>query len=239
MDRFDTSHQPAAWISASTAEMETRERTFFRSVYGWMFVGLLLTAASAVAVTLSPAMQQLVFGSALRFVLMIVEFGLVIFLSARITRMSSTTAAVAFLAFSLLNGLTLSAILMFYARASIVNAFLGAAAMFGGMAIYGTVTKRNLTSWGSFFFMGLIGVVLLSIINIFLHSGALAFTIGVVGIFVFLGLTAWDHQRLKAWAHAGGGMSDNLAIIGALGLYLNFINIFILLLQLFGGGRRR
>src|SRR6185369_2627421 len=117
----------------------------------------------------------------------------------------------------------------FYARASIVNAFLGAAAMFGGMAIYGTVTKRDLTSWGSFFFMGLIGVVLLSVINIFMHSDAIAFVVGVVGIFVFLGLTAWDHQRLKAWAHAGGGMAQNLAIIGALSLYLNFINIFLYL----------
>jgi FtsH-binding integral membrane protein len=237
MDRFGTSQQPA-WISASTEEMADRERAFFRSVYGWMFAGLLLTAAAAVAVSLSPAFQQLVLGSALRFVLFAVELGLVFFLSARITRMSTTTAMIAFVAFALLNGVTLSAILLFYARASIVNAFLGAAAMFGGMAIYGTVTKRDLTSWGSFFFMGLIGVLLLSVINIFLHSSAITFTVGVVGIFVFLGLTAWDHQRLKAWAHAGGGMSQNLAIIGALSLYLNFINIFLYLLQLFGGRRR-
>lgn len=240
MDRFNrfNEQQQPAWISASTEEMAQRERAFFRSVYGWMFFGLLLTAVASVAVALSPALQQVVLGTPLRWVLMIVELGLVFFLSARITRMSSGTAAVSFLAFSLLNGLTLGAIFLFYTQASILNAFLGAAAMFGGMALYGTVTKRDLTSLGSFFMMGLIGLVLMSIVNMFLHSGGLGFMIGVVGILVFLGLTAYDHQKLKAWAHAGGGMQENFAIIGALGLYLDFINLFLFVLQLFGDRRR-
>ena len=130
-------------------------------------------------------------------------------------------------------------IFLIYAQSSIVNAFVGAGAMFGAMAIYGAVTKRDLTSWGSFFMMGLMGVLLMAVINIFMHSSALNFTIGVVGIFVFLGLTAYDNQKLKAYAHAGGGMQQNLAIIGALSLYLDFVNLFLMLLRLQGGGRRR
>ena len=118
-----------------------------------------------------------------------------------------------------------------------MNAFLGASAMFGGMAIYGAVTKRDLTSWGSFFMMGLMGVLLMMVINIFMHSSAIDFTISVVGIFVFLGLTAYDNQKLKVYAHAGGGLQSNLAIIGALRLYLDFVNLFLMLLRLFG--RRR
>jgi uncharacterized protein len=236
MDRFGNTQQPA-WISASTEEMAVRERAFFRSVYGWMFAGLMTTAFTAFAVTQSLALQQLLFGTGLWIVLMIAELGLVFFLGFRIMKMSAGTASFVFLFYSLLNGLTLSAIFMVYARTSIVNAFVGAGAMFGAMAIYGAVTKRDLTSWGSFFMMGLMGVVAMAVINIFMHSSALNFTIGVVGVFVFLGLTAYDNQKLKAYAHADGGMQQNLAIIGALRLYLDFVNLFLMLLRLFG--RRR
>jgi uncharacterized protein len=236
MDRFNNPQQPA-WISASTEEMAVRERAFFRSVYGWMFGGLMTTALAAFAVTQSVALQQLLFGSGLYIVLMLAEIGLVIFLGVRIQKMAASTASIVFLAYSLLNGLTLSAIFLIYTQSSIVNAFVGAGAMFGGMAIYGTVTKRDLTSWGSFFMMGLMGVLLMSVINIFMHSGALNFTIGVVGVFVFLGLTAYDNQKLKAWAHAGGPQQQNLAVLGALNLYLDFVNLFLMLLRLFG--RRR
>jgi FtsH-binding integral membrane protein len=238
MDQFGTpQQQQPAWISASTAEMEVRERAFFRSVYGWMFAGLLLTAMTSFAVTQSATLKQLVLGTGLFWVLALVEIGLVFFLARRIMKMSAGTASAIFLAYSLLNGLTLSGIFLYYAQASVVNAFIGAAAMFGGMAIYGAVTKRDLTSWGSFFMMGLMGVILLMVINIFMHSSAINFTIGVVGIFVFLGLTAYDNQKLKVYAHAGGGMESNLAIIGALMLYLDFVNLFLMLLRLFG--RRR
>ncbi len=238
MDRFGNSQQPA-WISASTEQMEVRERAFFRSVYGWMFTGLMLTALAALAVTQVPAMQQLILGTGLYLVLFLVELGLVFFLSFRIMKMSAGTAAATFLVYSVLNGLTLSAIFLVYAQATIVNAFAGAAAMFGAMAIYGAVTKRDLTSWGSFFMMGLIGVILMGVINIFMHSNAIEFAISVIGIFVFLGLTAYDNQKLKSYAHAGAGsLQDNLAIIGALALYLDFVNLFLLLLRLFGSRRR-
>jgi FtsH-binding integral membrane protein len=238
MSNFPYRPQQPAWIDGRTAETATREREFIRSVYAWMFGGLLITAAAALWVVFSPAMQALIFGTPLRWVLLIGELGLVFWLSLRITRMSAGAAASAFLVFSLLNGLTLSSIFFVYTAAHIYQAFFSAAAMFGAMSIYGLVTKRDLTSWGSFFFMGLIGLVICSLINIFLRSSALGFAISVIGVFVFLGLTAWDTQKLKAYATAPE-LRENLAVFGALALYLDFINLFLMLLRLFGGGDRR
>src|SRR5581483_829610 len=196
----NSSQQPA-WISASTAEMETRTRAFIRTVYGWMFGGLLLTAFAAVWVVMSPAMQAIVLHNPVVMIgLIIAELGIVIALSFGIKRMSAGTAAAAFLVYSLLNGLTLSVIFFAYTGLSIIEAFVTTAGMFGAMSIYGMITKRDLTSWGSFFFMGLIGIVLASIVNIFVHSNALTFTVSILGVFIFLGLTAWDNQKLKAMA---------------------------------------
>ncbi|HVR39003.1 MAG TPA: Bax inhibitor-1/YccA family protein [Thermoanaerobaculia bacterium] len=235
MTQFPYRSGEPAWISSSTADVEMRERSFIRSVYGWMFAGLMLTAFAALAVVLSPALQRTVLANRMIWwILVIAEFGLVIYLSARITRMSFASAAVSFLLYSFLNGLTLSVIFFAYTSGSIAQAFVTAGGMFAAMSVYGMVTKRDLTSWGSFFFMGLIGIVLCSIINMFLHSGGLAFAISLIGVFVFLGLTAWDTQKLKLMARAGGGVSHNLAVIGALSLYLDFINLFLFLLRLFG-----
>jgi len=239
MSNYPYPPQQPAWIDGRTADTAERERTFIRSVYAWMFGGLLLTAAAALWVVSSTAMQQLIFGNrAMPWILMLVELGLVMFLSFRITRMSAGAAAGTFLAFSLLNGLTLSVIFFVYTQGQIFQAFATAAGMFGAMSIYGMVTKRDLTSWGSFFFMGLIGIVICSIINIFLHSSALAFAVSFIGVFVFLGLTAYDTQKLKRYA-TSPELRENLAIIGALALYLDFINLFLMLLRLFGGGNRR
>jgi len=238
MSQYPYRPEQPAWIDGRTADTAERERTFIRSVYGWMFGGLLLTAAAAMWVVVSPAMQQLVFGTPLRWVLLFGELGLVFYLSLRITKMSPATAASVFLVFSLLNGLTLSAIFFVYTNAAIYSAFFTAAGMFGAMSIYGMVTKRDLTSWGSFFFMGLIGLVICSVVNIFLKSSALGFAISVIGVFVFLGLTAWDTQKLKSYATAPE-LRENLAVYGALALYLDFINLFLMLLRLFGGGNRR
>jgi len=236
---FNPNSQQPAWISASTAEMDVRVRAFIRSVYAWMAGGLLLTTVAALWVVMSPAMQQLIFGTPMvAFGLIIVELGIVAFLSFRITKMTAATAASAFLVYSFLNGLTLSVICWTYTQASIVQAFLTAAAMFGAMSVYGLVTKRDLTSWGSFFFMGLIGVVICGFINMFLHSNALSFVFSVIGVFVFLGLTAWDTQKLKGMATVTGPMQENVAVIGALALYLDFINLFLFLLRLFGNRRR-
>ncbi|HXI12131.1 MAG TPA: Bax inhibitor-1/YccA family protein [Thermoanaerobaculia bacterium] len=229
--------QPS-WIDARTVESGVRERTFIRSVYAWMFGGLLITALAAMWVAVSPAMQALVLQNRVVFFgLMIAEIGMVMYLSFRIQKMSPAVAASLFFVYSLLNGLTLSAILFVYTASSIVQAFVVAAGMFGAMSIYGLVTKRDLTSWGSFFFMGLIGVMLCGIVNIFLKSSAMSFVISIVGVFVFVGLTAYDTQKLKSYATVTGPQVTNFAVIGALALYLDFINLFLMLLRLLGGRR--
>lgn len=239
MSNYQPQQQPA-WISASTAETDMRVRAFIRSVYAWMFGGLLLTAFAATWVVQSTAMQQLIFGNRFMiWVLLIAEFGLVVAIGAGLTRFSAATCASMFLVYSLLNGLTLSVIFFAYTSGSIVSAFVVAAGMFGAMSVYGMVTKRDLTRMGSFMFMGLIGIVLCMIVNgIFLHSTALDLAVSVLGVFIFVGLTAWDTQKLKALASVGGPMQENLAIHGALRLYLDFVNLFLFLLRLMGSRRR-
>jgi FtsH-binding integral membrane protein len=235
----NSSQQQPAWISASTAEMESRTRAFVRSVYGWMFGGLLTTAFAALWVVMSPAMQKLVLGTPfVRGGLMIAEIGIVFWLSFRIRVMAPSTAAAAFLVYSLLNGLTLSVIFWAYTGGSITMAFVTAAGMFAAMSIYGMVTKRDLTSMGSFFMMGLFGIIICMVVNFFLKSDGMSFVISILGVFIFLGLTAWDNQKLKAMATATGPQLESFAVIGALMLYLDFINLFLFMLRLFGGRRR-
>ncbi|MGN6185475.1 MAG: Bax inhibitor-1/YccA family protein [Thermoanaerobaculia bacterium] len=230
--------QQPAWISAGV-DTVARERAFIRSVYAGMAGGLLVTALASMWVVNSPSMKQLIFGNRMMpWVLFAAELGLVFYRGARLTRMSAGAAAAAFLVFALLNGLSLSAIFFLYTGAKIVQAFVVSAGMFGAMSVYGLVTKRDLTSWGSFFFMGLIGLVICSIVNFFLKSPALAWAISIIGVFVFLGLTAYDNQKLKAYATAPQ-LRENLAVYGALQLYLDFINLFLFLLRIFGGGNRR
>ena len=237
MNQFDFRSQQPGFVTVTTAETQERVRSFFRSVYAWMTGGLVLSALASMWVVVSPAMQQIIYGNrAVLLVLIAVQLGLVFWLSLRLTRMSPATAASAFLVFSLLNGLTLSWIFFAYTQGSIVRAFAISAGMFAGMSIYGTVTKRDLTSWGAFFFMGLIGLIICSFVNIFLNSSALSWTISIIGVFVFLGLTASDTQKLKSYAMASG-LRENLAISGALTLYLDFVNLFLFTLRLFGGRR--
>jgi FtsH-binding integral membrane protein len=203
-----------------------------------MFGGLMLTAFAALWVAMSPAMQQIILRTrGVALVLIVIEFGIVLFLGFRLKHMSAGTAAAAFLVYSFLNGLTLSVILFVYSQASLFQAFITAAGMFGVMSVYGMTTKKDLTSWGSFFFMGLIGIVLCSVVNMFVRSSTFSFVISIVGVFVFIGLTAYDTQKLKAFATVGGPMRENYAVIGALALYLDFINLFLLMLRLFGGRR--
>ncbi len=178
----------------------------------------------------------------LYWILLIGEIGLVFYLAARIESLQPSTATWLFIAYSIMNGVTLSVLFLMYSGASIASTFLITAAMFGAMAVYGLVTKRDLSGMGSFMFMGLIGVLLASVVNIFLQSSSLYWAISVIGVFVFVGLTAYDVQKIKQIGEQGIMEQGETAIhrgaiMGALALYLDFINLFILLLRFFGGSR--
>ncbi|MFV0423376.1 Bax inhibitor-1 family protein [Oleidesulfovibrio sp.] len=215
---------------------------FMRGVYQWMAAGLGVTAIAAFAVASSPALVQLIFGTPmLPLILMIGLVGLVFYLSARIGTMSAGTATTLFMVYSALNGVVLSSVLLVYAASSVFQAFATAAAMFGAMTIYGLTTKRDLTSMGSFMFMGIIGIIIASIVNIFIGSSMMELVISAVGVIVFTGLTAYDSQQLREMGETAP-MDDAVAIrrgtiLGALRLYLDFINLFLMLLRLFGGAR--
>lgn len=223
----------------SPAAADEKVSSFLRGVYGWMFGGLLVTAAVAWAVAGSPALvQTLVSNRLLFFGLIIAELALVYVVSARVQTLSPNASAGLFLLYSALNGITLSLILLVYTGGSIVTAFAVTAAMFAALAVYGTVTKRSLAGAGSFLFMGLIGAIIAMLVNWFLKSPALDFVISVVCVIVFTGLTAYDAQRLKKMALAVQGPQEgSYAVSGALSLYLNFINLFLTVLRLFGDRR--
>jgi hypothetical protein len=175
-----------------------------------------------------------------RWILIIAQFGLVIALSGFIEKMNTITAMGSFLLYSALNGLTLSALLLIYSETAIVTSFLSSAGMFGAMSLYGAITKKDLSGIGSFMFMGLIGIILASIVNMFLGSDALSFAISIIGVLVFTGLTAYDTQKIKESAELefhGSEIATKGAILGALTLYLDFINLFIFTLRLLGGRR--
>ncbi len=210
---------------------------FLRVVYAWMMGGLLLTSAAAFFCLQSEEFFLTIYR--MRTILIIAELGLVLWLSARISAMSVTTARAIFLSYSLLNGLTMSAILALYEPTTVISAFLSASLMFGATSIYGMVTKRDLSSVGSFFFMGLIGIIIAGLVNMFLQSPALHFAISIVGVLVFVGLTAWDTQKIKEMQVEveGSEASGRIAIMGALTLYLDFINMFLFILRILG--RRR
>jgi FtsH-binding integral membrane protein len=214
---------------------------FIRRVYNWMGLGLATTAIVALFTASSPVAIRLIFGNQMVFFgLIIAELGLVIALSAAINRLQAGTAALMFFIYSGLNGLTLAAIFLAYTRASIASTFFVTAGTFGAMSIYGYTTGRDLTSWRSFLFMGLIGIILASFVNFFFKSETIYWVVTYGGIIVFVGLTAHDTQKIKAMAMQGfgsGEMERKGAVIGALTLYLDFVNLFLLLLRIFG--RRR
>ena len=170
-------------------------------------------------------------------VLMLLELGLVFWLSASIQRISARAAITGFLVYAALNGLSLSVLFLVYTSTSIAATFFVTAGTFGAVSVYGWGTRRDLTSMGSFLFMGLLGVVIASVVNLFLHSSALDWVITYVGLAVFIALTAYDTQRLKAIQRSGGEATEQLAVFGALQLYLDFVNMFLYLLRMLG--RRR
>lgn len=222
---------------------QVRVNAFIQSVYNWMAVGLGLTGVTAFFVANSPAMMQLIFGNRLLFFgLIISELVLVFYLSARVGKMQASTATGIFVLYAVLNGLTLSIIFLAYTASSIASTFFICAATFLACSIYGMMTKRDLTSMGGFLMMGLIGIIIASVVNMFVQSSGMAMVISYIGVLVFVGLTAYDTQKLKEMAMTQPDGLDAAvvrkgAIIGALSLYLDFINLFLMLLRIFGGNR--
>jgi FtsH-binding integral membrane protein len=231
-----------SWNQASTVPADVRDvrvTAFLSKVYGWMFLGLLITAGTALIVASSPALiETLILNRILFWILLFGQIGLVWYMAARVQKLAPTTAAGMFLLYSAVVGITTSVIFLVYTSASIVSSFVITAGMFGAMAVFGTFTRRSLAGWGQFLFMGLIGVLIAMVVNIFWLNDALSFVISVVGVIVFTGLNAYDAQRLKGMAVAvPDGRVGSYAVVGALSLYLDFINLFFFILRLFGGRR--
>jgi len=226
-----------------SAQELVKVNTFIKSVYNWMAIGLALTAFTALYVSNSETMLRIIFGNQLVFFgLIIGELGLVFYLSARVQKIQASTATALFVLYSVLNGATLSAVFLMYTSASIVSTFFVCAMTFGACSVYGMVTKRDLTSLGGFMFMGLIGIIIATVVNMFIQSSAMTMIISYIGVVVFVGLTAYDTQKLKNMAltqpdNASGAMVRKGAIMGALTLYLDFINMFIMMLHIFGVSR--
>jgi FtsH-binding integral membrane protein len=229
--------QESSFVPAELSD--ERVATFLTKVYAWMFAGLLITAITAFAVSTSQTLlETLVLNRIIFWGLLFAQLGVVFYLSARVNSMAPGTAAALFILYSALVGVTSSVILLIYTGSSIAATFVITAGMFGATAVFGTVTKRSLAGLGHFMFMGLIGLILAMFVGFFWQSDALQFVISVVGVLVFTGLTAWDAQRLKQMAVAlPDGRTGSYAVVGALSLYLDFINLFFFLLRLSGGRR--
>ena len=211
-------------------------RAYMLKVYNYMCIGLGLTGAVAFATSTSPAMLSAIFGTPLKWVVMLAPIGLVFFLAARVHTLRASTAQSLFWVYSGLMGLSLASVFVAYTGESVARVFFITSGAFAGLSLFGYTTKRNLSGMGSFLIMGVIGLVIAMVVNIFLESSALQFGISVLGVLIFAGLTAYDTQKIKSIYAASDGtaVSEKKAIMGALTLYLDFINMFIFMLHLFG-----
>lgn len=227
--------------SAVLPRAEAGLRHFMHMVYGWMSVGLFVTGACGAYMASDPHMiLNLVHNSVLFYGIMIAELGLVLVLSAWVSKMEVSTAKFAFLFYAALTGVSMSVVYLVYTSQSIASTFFLTAGLFGIMSAYGYMTKTDLTTMGNICFMGLIGIILASVVNIWLHSPAIMWATTYIGILIFTGLTAYDSQKIKAMYDASSDGTDietKSAILGALALYLDFINLFLSLLR--ATGRRR
>jgi len=207
-------------------------------VYNYMALGLVITGIVAFIVGSTPALYVPIFQTPLKWVVMLAPLGFVFFLGAKIQTMSVSAAQITFWAFAAVMGLSMASIFLVFTGESIARVFFITAGTFAAMSFYGYTTKRDLTQFGSFLIMGLIGIIIASLVNIFLQSSALQFAISVIGVIVFVGLTAWDTQSIKEQyyelQYADGEAASKASIMGALRLYLDFINLFMMLLQLIG-----
>ena len=210
-----------------------------RKVYTWMALALAITGITAYGVATNPHFTELVFGSRLTFYGLIgTELALVLILSARINKLSLLTGTLMFIAYSVLNGITMSAIFLAYTTSSIASTFFICAGTFGVMSAYGLLTKTDLSSVGKMLYMALFGLIIATVVNIFLHSPMVSYITSYVGVVIFVGLTAWDTQKIKLMLADADYMDEGaqkLALLGALTLYLDFVNLFLYLLRIFGG----
>jgi FtsH-binding integral membrane protein len=238
-----------------TGAIDQGLRAYMLRVYNYMAIGVAITglvayltyqAAGGDAIQIAngtivglTAFGTAIFASAFKWVVIFAPLAMVFFLSARINSMSLGSAQIAFWVFAALMGLSLASIFLVYAHASIARVFFISAASFGTLSLYGYTTGRDLSAWGSFLFMGLIGIIIAMLVNLFLASSALQFAISVIGVLIFAGLTAYDTQQIKEMYYVGddGTVAGRKAVMGALRLYLDFINLFMMLLQLFGDRR--
>ena len=220
----------------SEAQVDQGLRSYMLRVYNYMATGLGLTGLTAYFVAITPSLFNAIYGTPFYWIVALAPLGFVFYLSARLHKISFAKAQTVFWIFSGVMGLSMAYIFIAYTGASIARVFFITAGTFAGMSLYGYTTKKDLTGWGSFLFMGLIGIIIAMIVNIFLQSGMLSFIISCVGVLVFVGLTAYDTQRIKEMYYASDHpeISGKKAIMGALKLYLDFINLFIMLLRLFG-----
>jgi FtsH-binding integral membrane protein len=244
MSDFDRNYAAARGAGLGRAvAVDAGLRAYMLRVYNYMAIGVALTGFAAMAVyqmvQSNPALQQTLFGGPLYLVLLLAPLGLVFFLSFRIQHLSVGTAQALFFFYAALLGVSLAPIFIVYTHGSIARVFFISAASFGALSLYGYTTQRDLSPFGSFLIMGLFGIILASLVNMFLASSALQFVISVVGVLVFAGLTAWDTQQIKEMysVNDDGTIAGRKAIMGALRLYLDFINLFLMLLRLFGDRR--
>ena len=251
MAQFDNRYaQPQTGSRVDTHAIDQGLRAYMLSVYNYMAIGVGITGVVAyvffmLAVTQDPAtgakalseFGRVLFVSPLKWVVMLAPLGMVFLISARINKMSVSAAQLSFWVFAALMGASLSSIFLVYGHGSIARVFFITAIAFGSLSLWGYTTKKDISGWGSFLFMGLIGIILASVVNIFLGSSALQFAVSVIGVLVFAGLTAYDTQQIKEMYYEGDGeaVMGRKAIMGALRLYLDFINLFLMLLRLFGG----
>jgi len=222
------------------AQAQVKVNSFIQSVYNWMAIGLALTGFVAFFVSNNETMMRFIFGNQIIFFgLIIGELALVFTISARVHKMQASTATSLFVLYAALNGATLSAIFLIYTRSSITSTFFICAATFVASSIYGMATKRDLTTMGQFMFMGLIGIIIASVVNLFMRSSGVSLIVSYIGVIVFVGLTAYDTQKLRTMALSqpdglDTGTIRKGAILGALTLYLDFINLFLMLLRILG-----
>lgn len=221
--------------------MSTAFPALMRKVFVWMTLALAITGLTAYGVATSPTILSLIFSSNVTvFGLIIAEFALVFAISGAINRMSLSTATLLFILYSVINGATLSTIFFAFSVATIGKVFFITAGTFGAMALVGYTTKTDLTSMGKLLFMALLGIIIASVVNMFVGSSGLDLILSYVGVLVFVGLTAYDTQKIKQMCQAApdaGESTQKLALIGALSLYLDFINLFLYLLRIFGNNR--